>query len=477
MNGKTIAAALFALAFGLSAGGLAAYTWITSTDQAAGTAPAAEDHSERGGSGAGLCVITPETAGTIGLRVHDVDFGPVEEVVDLLGTVEAAPDRRHVVAPRTAGQVLHVDVQIGDVVRQGDVLLDIDSPELARNKYEARRLETSYRELQVELTRTRGRVRELEVEHETVAEAAELAEAQVKRLESAEQVVALNELYDRRAAALSARALVRRKAVELQVAREEVKAVVEQAEALQLSRETLLAVSNIDPAQLVTPADLCDRAHCRDAAQRMSLIRLRAPIDGVVVERNVSRGESVTAGRPLLVVADYSKVQIHGELPESIVSRLSRRNPSQARIRPRSDPDRVIDGQVRFISPVIDSVKRTAHLIVDAQNPDGVLRDGAFVSLSVVVRDMIDPKEWPVVVPASAVLQDGPAYFVFKQAGLEELTFARQEITPGAGNDEFVEVREGLFPGDVVASQGVYNLSQIRTGDSEPVDPHAGHNH
>ncbi len=436
MNRQLVTTALLAAAIGLCGGALGAFAWL-------GASPGSElestcDSGSMKASSSGTeqpREITPETARTINLALHEVDFGALEEVIELLGSVEAVPDLSHVVSPRTAGQVLHMHVQVGDEVRRGDVLLEMDSAELARNIFEARRLETEYQELLVQLTRSQGRVRQLEVERQTSEEAAVLAEAEVGRLGAAEQVVALNELSASKAAALQARASAKQKAVALQVARDEALAVAEQTKALRLSREALLAVSNVDPNQADVLLDAEGQDTCEEVDRTLSLIRLRSPIDGVVVERNVAPGQGVEAGQALLVVADYSRVQVHGELPESLLGRVSRGGPVEARIRPQSDPDKVVEGRVRFISPVIDPVKRTAHLLVETPNPEGLLRDGAFVNVAVVVRSMTDEQDWPVVVPASAVLEDGPAYYVFKQVQPDALSFERTEITPGIRND------------------------------------------
>jgi cobalt-zinc-cadmium efflux system membrane fusion protein len=429
-------------------------------------------------AGAGVRVITKQTARTIGLETHKVGFGPMEEVVELLGAVGPVPDRRHVITTRTRGQVLHLHVQAGDTVKKGDVLIEVDSPELARNIFEARRLEADYQKLLVEVTRAQGRVRELEVELKTAQEAAVLAEAEVARLEAAAHIVPLNELNDTRAEALRARALVDQKTVQLEVARQEAGALAKQSDALRLTRDAIWAVSNVDATQADILTGEGGTDACEVAPRTLGLMRLRAPIDGLVVERRVSPGQGVEPGDPLLVVADYHSVQVHGELPESLIPRVTAARQPEVRIRPQANPQNIIKGRVRFVSPVIDPVKRTAHLIVDAPNPDGVMQDGAFVTLAVVVREMNIQSEWPVVVPESAIVKDGPEYFVFRQDHPGELIFHRQDITPGLRNDLMVEVRGGLAPGDVIVSKGAYSLSQVRPPSAALADdPHAGHAH
>lgn len=487
MNTKTIVCVLISLLIGFI-GGAAVTPWLRhqhivgdahevdghENEQEHGHdhAKADTDHpkSER--------AITPQVAQTIGLTTQEVDFGPIEDVIELLGTVAALPDHRHVIASRTSGQALHIHVQVGETVSKGDILVEIDSAELARNIYEARRMEADYQKLLVDLTRTKGRTRQLDLDRQSSEEAADLAEAEYARLKSADQAVSLNTLNISKSEALQTRARARQKAVELEVANEEAKALAEQTEALRLSRDALLAVANVDPTQIEEAGSQGHAVLCDEVPARLSIVRLRSPIDGVVVERSVSPGQGVAAGRSLMVVADYSEVQVHGELPESLINKLRLDEPAKVRIRPQSDLQQVVEGKVRFISPVIDPVRRTAHLIVDAPNPGDRLHDGAFVTLAVVLRDMSNKNDWPVVVPASAVLKEGPAFYIFKQIVPNELIFERQDIIPGKRNDQVVEAKDGLLPGDVVVVRGAYSLSQMRTGDADTTgNAHAGHSH
>jgi len=393
--------------------------------------------------------VSPETAAHIGLKTAEVDFGPVEDVLPLSGIVRAAPDRHWTVATRTPGKVLSVRVQVGDRVKEGDLLIEIDSPELARNIYEVRKLEADYQRLLVDIARGEGRVQQLRVEVENSQTAAGLAEAELERSEAAgANTVPLNVLGERRAAALKARGEAKLRAVDLEVATKEAEALRNQGEALRLSRDALVAIANVEPAQkgsVTRPAD----------DQTINLVRLLAPANGVVVARSARPGHWAAPGETLLEIADYSVVQIEGELPESLIGRVAKRSSDKVRIRLEADESFLGEGQVKFISPVLDEVKRTAHVLIEAPNSAGVLRGGMYADLVIVLRD----EKTAVVVPASAVIQDGPMHFVFTKNGD---VYQKQDITPGLSNDQFVEVLAGLAPGDVVVSQGAYSLTQLR---------------
>lgn len=413
--------------------------------------------------------ISPETAAHIGLKTAEVDFGEVEDVLPLSGIVRAAPDRHWTVATRTAGKVLSVRVQVGDPVKRGDLLVEIDSPELAKNVYEARKLEVEFQKLALELIRGDGRVEQLRVEVENAEATAKLAEAELGRLESAgDKAVPLNELAEKRAAALKARGEAKLRAVDLGVAIKEAEVLRHQAEALRLSRDAVLAIANIEPADQNAVTQSSDD-------QPINVVRLVAPADGVVVERNARPGHWATTGETLLAIADFSVVQIEGEVPESLIARVTQRSSDAVRIRTPADSSFQAEGHIKFVSSVLDAIKRTAHVLIEAPNPEFTLRDGMFVDLAVVLREAKNG----VVVPIAAVVQDGPMHFVFLKSG--EI-YKKQDINPGVRDDRFLEVLAGLAPGDVVVTDGAYSLTQLRpkaniTVAAATPKPEAGNKH
>lgn len=370
--------------------------------------------------------VTPETAAHIGLKSAEIDFGPVEETLALSGLVRAVPDRHWTISTRTAGKVIGVHKQVGDLVRQGDLLVEIDSPELAK--------------LMLDVVRGEGRIEQLRVGAQNAEETADLAEAELRRAEAAEDAVPLNVISERRAAAIRARGEARLKAVDLDVTTKEVAVLKQQA--VRWSRD-------------IVGAEVGSKSTEPSNDQPVNLLRLVAPADGVVVERSVRPGQWAMAGEPLMAVADHSVMQIEGELPESLISRVASRTSDTVRVRTPADPNYLGTGKIKFISPVLDQVKRTAHVLIETPNEKGTLRDGMFVDLTIVLRE----EKTAVVVPASAVVQYGPMHFVFIKSGE---VYKKQDITPGLTNDQVVEVLAGLAPGGVVVTQGAYSLTQLR---------------
>ncbi|MFB3137789.1 MAG: efflux RND transporter periplasmic adaptor subunit [Phycisphaerales bacterium] len=416
--------------------------------------------------------VSPETAAHIGLETAEVDFGAVEEVLRLVGVVRPLPNSIGAITSRIDGTVQKVTVQVGDTVQEGDLLAELDSPQLAQHIYEARKLDTEYFELLGELARAGSRVEELLVQVEAATEYASIVEAQYARLQTNDGAIAVNVLSERQAAAVRARSEVRLREIEQALSRQQLDSMNKQAEAMQRSREAQREVIELIKAETGAPgetaptqlaamrgSDLIPVGTGNTGPGRLGLVRFYAPMDGVVIARNVKTGQGVEAGETLLEIADYSRVQIEGELPESLLDRLNPATKNQVRIRRVSDTngETIGVGHVRFVSPVIDPIKRTTHLIIQADNPQGVLRDGLYVDLSIVLREETSA----VVVPVSAVVTDGPMHFVFVFDKKGEF-YKKHDIQPGYRDDRVVEVLDGVFPGDVIVTRGAYSLTQLR---------------
>jgi len=418
--------------------------------------------------------VSEATASAIGLKMAEVDFGQVEDVVRLTGMVRARPDAIAAVAPKYAGVVRTITVQPGDRVTKGMMVAEIDSPEIARLMYDLKRLEAENEKLLVEVKRAESQVASLEIETPSLATSAEIAEAEVQRLTSAGESVSANLLAQRKSEALKLRADAGLREVALTQARAEVESLRRQAETTRASAEALRGTLPGTP-EGSEGESLADPA-------RPGLVRFASLIDGVIVSRSAVLGQGVSAGVAIVTVGDFTSVQVEGELPEGLLDRVGSAQSAKVRVRRGigANSNVIGEGTVRFISPVIDATKRTAHLIVDVDNAAGLLRQGQFVDLAVV----LSTNDTAVVVPASAIVKEGPLQYVFVQDGKgENVVFKKRDIATGVRDDRVVEIKQGLVPGDVIVVSGAFSVSQLRgfvPGAPEPAEPAKssdGHGH
>ena len=175
------------------------------------------------------------------------------------------------------------------------------------------------------------------------------------------------------------------------------------------------------------------------------LVSISSPISGTVTDRNITLGSTAESNKTLFRIVDLSNVIVEGEVFESDISKSK---PGQdARIRGDAYPDRVFKGKVTFIASELDPIKRTLHLWVTVDNTEGLLKPEYFANLTLVVEQGRET----ITVPIESIIDDGAEKFVFVKNGNR---FVRQDVVTGLSDDRFIEITDGLYPGDEVVTDG-----------------------
>lgn len=191
----------------------------------------------------------------------------------------------------------------------------------------------------------------------------------------------------------------------------------------------------IDPDQIAA-------IELRDAPERTLV--LRAPADGVVVEKNVVRGSRVEPGTVLYRIADLSRVWVEGEVFEKDLALIE----AGRRVDVTVDayPGERLEGTVAYIHPTLSAESRTARIRVELPNPGLRLKPGMYASLTFDAPIHDDGLH----IPRSAVLTTGTRSLVFVRA--HDGSLVPREVTAGRVAGEEVEILDGLAAGDVVVS-------------------------
>ncbi|RAL20674.1 hypothetical protein DL240_15260 [Lujinxingia litoralis] len=189
-------------------------------------------------------------------------------------------------------------------------------------------------------------------------------------------------------------------------------------------------------------------------------LAIRSPIDGVIIERHATRGESVSSENTLFVVADPSRVWVIGQLYEQQLAML--RPDMSATLSLNAYPGRTWEGQLDLIAAALDESTRALPLRVEISNPDGLLRPGLFGTLHLSA----DAGEGATVLVARDALQtldNLPVVFVRGDAPGQ---FLARPVTLGREGREFVEILAGLPPGTPTVVQGAFILkSELMRGE------------
>lgn len=123
-------------------------------------------------------------------------------------------------------------------------------------------------------------------------------------------------------------------------------------------------------------------ARARQQAQAFGLegsgstLPVRAPFDGVVVERTAVAGEAVAAGTPLFTLADLSTLWIEVSAPEDAL--LEMRSGQVVTASFAGLPGRTFTGKIFWVAPALDEKTRMLKALVEIDNRDGVLKSGLY---------------------------------------------------------------------------------------------------
>ncbi|MEO8438893.1 MAG: efflux RND transporter periplasmic adaptor subunit [Spartobacteria bacterium] len=180
-----------------------------------------------------------------------------------------------------------------------------------------------------------------------------------------------------------------------------------------------------------------------------------APIDGVVTTVEAALGAPVEPDKNLLEVVDLSEVYAEGRIFEGQVAAV--KAGQKVRVYVESFPDEVFEGMVDVVSGALDPESRTLRIWAKLKNPDGKLRPNMRARLSIVTSEA----DSVIAVPHSAILGEAGNLFAFVQSDDKGLTYERRPVVVGTKDDRYVEIIEGIYPGDKVVTLGNYQLQYV----------------
>src|SRR5262245_47512308 len=388
------------------------------------------------------------------LEAAKVEYGAVTErpavaLLRVTGAVEANQQHVQQVTPLVGGRVDRVLVALGDRVRAGAPLAVVSSPQIA--------------EMHGKLEEAEGRLKN-----------AERNLARVKKAEN--QVAALSakaRLDEAEAALKRARRLIELGAVAgkdliaAETAYKTAKAEYDFQTNISLNKELAEAQAEADTARV-------DVQHTRDGLRALgapvseneqdcrncdiSLVTIRAPISGTVIERLINAGAGIEAGKPLFTVADISTLWVIANAPEAQVGSLRVGTPAE--VRGAALGEEVISGRVAYIDPMLSQETRTARVRVEVTNPQERLKVGMFVEVSFQTEAARQSKaaESEMIIPEEAVQRAGERTVVFLPKEGEPGHFETRDIEVGGSTDGYQRVISGLKTGERVVSKGSFTL-------------------
>ena len=192
-------------------------------------------------------------------------------------------------------------------------------------------------------------------------------------------------------------------------------------------------------------------------------IPVRSPIGGVVLERLVTPGTTVTPGTPLFVVSELSTLWAVAEIDESHLSQVRAGRPVDVRV--AAYPNDHFPGTITFIADTVNPKTRRVTIRSTVPNADGRLKPEMFATVRIGESE---PRQMVVVPKAAIQTLDGrTSLFVAETTG----RFVPRFVELGAEADDLVEVRSGVSAGERIVVGGSFVLkSELLKSASEGGD-------
>ncbi|MCL1956931.1 MAG: efflux RND transporter periplasmic adaptor subunit [Fibromonadales bacterium] len=182
-------------------------------------------------------------------------------------------------------------------------------------------------------------------------------------------------------------------------------------------------------------------------------VNVFADANGIVIAKKTERGEYVEAGTVLFDLADLSSVWAVFSAHEPDLAYLKMNDLIGYTV--NSLPGTVFTGRIEFISPVVDSMSRTAKVRMETANKNLKLKPGM---LATAIIHNAKISEETIILPKTAVLWTGERSIVYVAKKLENsaLNFSLREVLLGHTLGDSVAIISGIYEGELVVASGTF---------------------
>ncbi len=215
--------------------------------------------------------------------------------------------------------------------------------------------------------------------------------------------------------------------------------------------ETRVAVAATNLKILGCSEEEIESADPAKQGESIAYYSVRAPFDGTVITKDVVLREQVRPDVMVFGIADLSSVWISADIYEKHIPLLSGLANQTIEVRSEAFPETLFHAKTFYTGEVMDESTRTISLTAVADNSEGLLKPGMFVSIELPGNSQSNVTQ----VPASAIQEHDGKKFVFVY---QDGKFWKRDIVVGVTSVDQVVVLEGLSPGENIAISGGFIL-------------------
>ncbi|OKH26565.1 efflux transporter periplasmic adaptor subunit [Hydrococcus rivularis NIES-593] len=406
--------------------------------------------------------VDTQTAQRLGIKVEPVKRQQLAVGIKTTGQIETLPSQRvEVTTPISGAKVVELLVEPGANVKKGQPVAVVSSPDLVELRVNS---QEKLAQGQADLRQAQADLRLAQQNYDRYQQiaAAEIAQAQ-------SQVAFAQEKYNKDRQLADAGALPRRTALESQTQLAEAKAKLTTAnsrrDVIEAEAKLKTAQSSVELAQskiqLSSTTYQTRLSQLGNRANAQGLVTVNAPISGKVADREVTLGQTFQdAGGKLMTIVNDSRVFATANIYEKDLDKV--KIGQRVSLKVASVPNRTFNGRIAVIESVVAGDTRVVPVKAEIDNSSGVLKPGMFAELEVLTNQTSSDV---LAINSASVVEANGKKQVYVQNGN---AYQPVEVTLGQTSQDMIEVKTGLFEGDLIVTQRAPQLyAQSLRGDTK----------
>lgn len=381
---------------------------------------------------------TPLRNKTPNVDLEIADLGVLKPAIEYIGTT--APFHQVSVRSQVEGRLLNLSVDVGDSVRQEQVLAKLDDNLLA---VAVNREQAELATLESELARAKIQVKNAQIQLEEALVKQEQAENDANRYV---ELAKTGLIAQQQAESFQTAAKIAQKAV-------------------RLAKERI----NTEQQGITTATSriTTQKAAIAEQQYRQTFTTLVSPLNGVVLAKTREPGNLIRLGEEVLQIGDFSRVKVIVSLSELDLGSISLGQKVQVNL--DSFADDTFLGKVTSIAPLADAAARQIAIEVTVANPQRKIRGGLLARVTFLAA-----RQQRVILPESALIEENGINYVFvvdEEQDTKQARVKKQRVGLSDRANGKVAIVTGIKPGTKVVVRSSKPLSDGETVNLSVLSP------
>lgn len=360
------------------------------------------------------------------VEVAEVITGNIENYVSYSSKVK--PAQEIMVLPKVPGKVEKINFDLGDRVKKGQVLFEMDKTDAL--------LQLNQASAAVEMAELNLKIMSgTAYEQQIIQLKSAVASAEINYNDAKTNLEIIKTLYE---AGVESKFNYDRAMSQVELAKQQYETAKANLELIEQKSHA----ESVETAQAQLNQAKAAYDIAKNAVENMIV---KSPISGIVSAMNVKVGEYVSTAAPSFIIIDDSSYIIEVDVNEDVIGKIHIGDKVKVSI--GSISDGIMSGTITAAAPSADKAKQTFLVKITLDNTPSTIKGGMFAQ----VQFVIDKAENCILVPLASVIEEEGKKYVFI---VNDDKAIKREVVTGIFNDKEIQIIDGLNEGERVVAKG-----------------------